>query len=396
MKNTSIRWRRLPGALWWHLISTPEGNFLGMAALIVLAFGLACVGFARNAREAKRYEAAALSITPITSYSDGASGLTFSGDAYDVTCTVSGDTVTLYAAMHDGTSWRVYDATSCTLAVGSGRTCRFPAEKQTGQTWNAYKTGSGSVASCTAKQAFGPLAKRAPASGGGGGSELVRPAVGALDILVYAGGSLTNEGAAGALTLTASGGAVSYGGIGPYRAGIWSPGAGGGLASANTTKGEETGALTLWAWMMAPETSGSPYVIPVVGKEYVGGWSPPWVDLYLRLHGDLSCGVGVYLGGGVYSSYTSAAGALSAGTMHLLALVYDPAVGADFYIDGVLDGSDHVNKGAISYSAGPWIVMAEAAPDTPHSLAWVAEWRLHRGALTAGEILAIYRSWVPA
>lgn len=213
---------------------------------------------------------------------------------------------------------------------------------------------------------------------------------------MYRGGALTNEGTAGSLDLSASGGAVAYGGLGPYRDGIWSPGAGGGLASGYTVKGQETGAFTLWCWVIAPEASASPYVCPLVGKEFSGGWTAPYIDAYLRLHGDLSCGVGVYLGSGTYSSCTSAAGAMAAGVMHLVALVYDPAVGADFYLDGVLDSSDHTHYGPVVWSGGPWIAMAEAAPDTPHSLAWVAEWRLHRGALSASELLAIYRSWVPA
>lgn len=112
---------------------------------------------------------AATSITPITNVSAGSNGIVFAGDSYDVTCTVSTDTVTLYAAAHDGSIWRVFDSTACTLAVGGGRTCRFPADRQPGLTWNAYKTGSGSVASCTAQQSFGPIAKP-PSSGGGAGT----------------------------------------------------------------------------------------------------------------------------------------------------------------------------------------------------------------------------------
>lgn len=110
----------------------------------------------------------AISITPITSTADAASGLSFAGDAYDVTCTVSDDTVTLSAAAHDGSSWRVFDDTAKTLAVGSGRTARFPADRATGLRWNVLKAGAGSVASCTARQAFGPIS-RPPSSGGAPG-----------------------------------------------------------------------------------------------------------------------------------------------------------------------------------------------------------------------------------
>ncbi len=46
------------------------------------------------------YRIAATSITPITTIAGGASGFEYSGDAYDVACTVSGS-VTLYPAVYD-------------------------------------------------------------------------------------------------------------------------------------------------------------------------------------------------------------------------------------------------------------------------------------------------------
>jgi hypothetical protein len=143
-----------------------------LVALLVAAPCAAALMFAdgaarRRPAAAPPYQAAATSITPITNVSAGSSGILFAGDAYDVTCTVGTDTVTLYAAAHDGSIWRVYDSTACTLAVGGGRTCRFPADRLPGLTWNAYKTGAGTVASCTAQQSFGQVVK-APASGSGG------------------------------------------------------------------------------------------------------------------------------------------------------------------------------------------------------------------------------------
>lgn len=162
---------------WRESLGGPALLFLGSAGVVFL--GLICVmAMALHERpparpllfpveHAEEPRVLATSITPITSTSDGASGLRFSGDAYDVTCTVSTDTVTLYAAAHDGSAWRVFDDTAKTLAVGSGRTARFPADRASGLQWNVYKEGAGSVASCTARQAYGPIS-RPPASSGGG------------------------------------------------------------------------------------------------------------------------------------------------------------------------------------------------------------------------------------
>lgn len=97
-----------------------------------------------------------ISITPITTVAAGSSGLAFSGDAYDVSCTVSAATGTLYPAMHDGTAWTVYYAYPCALdgSVVTKATCIFPARRGAGLTWNAFKTGSATINACTAEQRY--------------------------------------------------------------------------------------------------------------------------------------------------------------------------------------------------------------------------------------------------
>lgn len=181
---------------------------------LLLATLLCGVYVARKDRPRSRVgniEVAATSITPITNVAAGSSGILFAGDAYDVTCTVSTDTVTLYAAAHDGSAWRVYDATACTLAVGGGRTCRFPADRQSGLTWNAYKTGSGSVASCTAQQSFGPVT-RAPSSGGGGAGTVTSVALTMPTGFSVAGSPITG---AGTLAVSLATQTAGYAWLGP-------------------------------------------------------------------------------------------------------------------------------------------------------------------------------------
>lgn len=181
-------------------------SFALLTALVVLG-----IWYVRAVPRVERAELFALSITPITSTSDGASGLTFVGDSYDVTCTVSTDTVTLYAAAHDGSAWRIYDGTACVLAVGAGRTCRFPADRQNGTTWNAYKTGAGSVASCTAQQSFGPIG-RAPGGGGGGSGTVTSVAMTVPTGFAVTGSPITG---AGTLAVSLSTQSAGYALIGP-------------------------------------------------------------------------------------------------------------------------------------------------------------------------------------
>lgn len=117
----------------------------------------------------------ATSITPITNISGPSSGLRFSGDAYDVSCTVSGS-VTLYPVVHDGTAWEgPYQGYGCALAdtVSTKGTCTLPARAGTGLIWNAFKTGAGTVSACTAEGRSGTVPPTARSSGGGGGSGTV-------------------------------------------------------------------------------------------------------------------------------------------------------------------------------------------------------------------------------
>ena len=117
----------------------------------------------------------ATSITPITNLSSPSSGLRFSGDAYDVSCTVSGS-VTLYPVVHDGTAWEgPYQGYGCALAdtISTKGTCTLPARAGVGLIWNAFKTGAGTVSSCTAEGRSGTVPPTARSSGGGGGSGTV-------------------------------------------------------------------------------------------------------------------------------------------------------------------------------------------------------------------------------
>jgi hypothetical protein len=98
------------------------------------------------------HHAQATSITPITSFAGGSSGITGVGDRYDVTCAIAGGTATLYPAVHNGSSWTYYPNQPCVLdsSVISPGTCAFGAHRAAGLTWNALKTGAGTVSACTA------------------------------------------------------------------------------------------------------------------------------------------------------------------------------------------------------------------------------------------------------
>lgn len=127
--------------------------------------------FAINGLWSSRHIApAATSITPITVTTGGASGFTYSGEAYDVACTVSG-TVTLYPAVYStALGWEVYQDFAYVIAasVATQATVTMPARTGTGLTWNAYMTGTGSVSGCTASGRSGPAPSRRSSSSSGG------------------------------------------------------------------------------------------------------------------------------------------------------------------------------------------------------------------------------------
>lgn len=125
-------------------------------------------------RRAAQHAPLATAITPITNLSGGASGMPYAGESYQVACTVSGS-VTLYPAVYDAAAaaWEVYQGYPCALsdAVVAEGACIFPARTGSGLTWNAFKTGAGSVSACTAAGRQGPVpAGRAVSGGGGGGT----------------------------------------------------------------------------------------------------------------------------------------------------------------------------------------------------------------------------------
>lgn len=105
-------------------------------------------------------------ITPIVTTGAPSSGMIYSGAAYDVTCDISGS-VTLYPAVHNGTRWEVYQGYPQEMsdAIDTVATVTFPAYAGSSSlTWNAFKTGSGSVSSCMASGRAGAY----PPSGGNG------------------------------------------------------------------------------------------------------------------------------------------------------------------------------------------------------------------------------------
>lgn len=139
-------------------------------------------------------EPAATSITPITSTGATESGLSMIGDAYSVTCTVSGDAV-LYKAVYRG-SWAVEDTFVCNMtATRSPSRCIFPADRTNVATYNVFKA-SGTVTSCTAQQeTLGQPISRGPGSGGGGGT------VTSVGLSMPTGFSVANSPVTGSATL---------------------------------------------------------------------------------------------------------------------------------------------------------------------------------------------------
>lgn len=174
--KSSIQWRKLPGALWWHLKNGPEYQFLLASLALMSAFCGALLLFVHVAKT-QHIDIQATSITPITSTGAGASGLVFTGTRYDVACTVSGGTATLYPAGHDGSAWTVWTAYPCALdsSVVGKVTCAFPANGLSGWTWNVFKSGSATVSSCTAQQVNAPIASR-PVGSSSSGSTVTVPA----------------------------------------------------------------------------------------------------------------------------------------------------------------------------------------------------------------------------
>lgn len=147
---------------------SPSGG--GSLSVSLLSFG----GPAPAGRPGAEHRVLATSITPITNVSGGASGFLYGGESYEVACSVSGS-VTLYPAVYDAsvTAWEVYQGYPCALsdAVAAEGACIFPARAGASLTWNALKTGAGTVSACTATGRQGPVpAGRSSSSGGGGGT----------------------------------------------------------------------------------------------------------------------------------------------------------------------------------------------------------------------------------
>lgn len=149
---------------------SPSGG--GSLSVSLLSFGGPAPVVRSSA--AADHRALATAITPITNISGGASGFLYGGESYEVACSVSGS-VTLYPAVYDAsvTAWEVYQGYPCALsdAVAAEGACIFPARQGGGLTWNAFKTGAGTVSACTAAGRQGPVpAGRSSSSGGGGGT----------------------------------------------------------------------------------------------------------------------------------------------------------------------------------------------------------------------------------
>lgn len=143
---------------------------------------------------------AGASITPITNVSAGSSGITFSGDAYDVSCTTDAAASVLYPAMHDGTAWTIYTAYPCTNTGSPTKiTCVFPAKRGSGLTWNAYKEGAATLSSCTAEQRYnGAPFPTPPAQSSGGTVTSITCGTG------LSGGTITSTGTCSLSTVAAT------------------------------------------------------------------------------------------------------------------------------------------------------------------------------------------------
>jgi hypothetical protein len=120
----------------------------------------------------------AVALTPFTSWPPtGTAGFSYSGDAFEVACTVSGS-VTLYPTVYDGNlspaAWRLYQGQGYTCTPSSTTanqvTCLFPSRVGSNLTWNVFVTGGGTVSNCTAQGRGSALPPAPQASGGGGGS----------------------------------------------------------------------------------------------------------------------------------------------------------------------------------------------------------------------------------
>lgn len=115
------------------------------------------------------------SITPITSLSDAVSGFVYSGDSWEVTCTIAGGSATLYPVWsQSGGAWYPYQDYSYTLnsSVGARGALILPAKQGSSLTWNLYKaSGAGTVSSCQANGRSGSIPPGpTSASGGAGGT----------------------------------------------------------------------------------------------------------------------------------------------------------------------------------------------------------------------------------
>ena len=216
MKTSPIRWRALAGALRWHLHNSAALPPL----LLVLALLAGSVLAVRLTIGQWRYEATATSITPITSASDGASGIVVSGSAYEVRCAVTG-AVVLYPAVHDGTVWTVYrDRDTCTMdGTGAGSACVFPTRRGDGL-WNVFKSGAGSVSSCTAAETTMPVGARRGGSGGGGSGTVTSVGLSLPAIMTVSGSPVTS---AGTLAGTLATQTANYVWAGPASGGAAAP-----------------------------------------------------------------------------------------------------------------------------------------------------------------------------